>query len=636
MLSALFISLCIIATGAQAQSLSKDSYSSTTIPDSLKENANSVVRYFSREILIKSAGKMVIKEHSVQTILNSKDEQAAIFPLFYERKHSGINSAEMLIYDKDGVLIKRYKKNDFYDRSAIDDNTIISDDRVMVVGHTIVNFPVTVEKISEVSSNSFLNLPTWQVQADNISIEKAVCKITAKPELGLRYKLNNCNYHPEKKTESEYEVLHFELKNLKAINPELKSLHWTYLPSISFAINSTVFFGQEVDMSSWKGFGLWANQLNQDVTELSAKRVEEIKQMTLGISSEKAKAKFLYEYLQKNTRYVSIQLGIGGFKPFQAAFVDEKKYGDCKALSNYMRSLLKSVGIESHYAIVRAGDNEPAADPKFVSSPFNHVIICIPFKNDTTWLECTSSTKSFGKLGTFTENRNAVLVSQDGGKLVSTPKSVIDDHLFESNVVVTISSDGSAKAKTNLRSTGEYRDMFLHLSDLKIDERKEFLIDQLNFKQPDVFQLYEPVDKEGTNELVFDLEYTNLSDIRAETKFILKPRIHDIWQMSAPAITKRKTDFYFDHPMLKKCKTTFKLPTEFEVESLPSNVTCKFSYGSYTANYTYDKTSNEVTSTAQFAINNHVIPASKYNEMQTFLEDVTKSMSKKLVIRKKI
>ena len=75
-------------------------------------------------------------------------------------------------------------------------------------------------------------------------------------------------------------------------------------------------------------------------------------------------------------------MGIGGFKPFAATFVDQKKYGDCKALANYMRALLKAVDINANYAIVRAGTNEKPADFNFPDNPFNHAILCIPFKND--------------------------------------------------------------------------------------------------------------------------------------------------------------------------------------------------------------------------------------------------------------
>ena len=66
--------------------------------------------------------------------------------------------------------------------------------------------------------------------------------------------------------------------------------------------------------------------------------------------------------------------------PFPATFVDEKKYGDCKALSNYMRALLKAVDIPSYYALIRAGENEEPADFDFPHNNFNHAILCVPFK----------------------------------------------------------------------------------------------------------------------------------------------------------------------------------------------------------------------------------------------------------------
>src|SRR4030095_3800912 len=130
--------------------------------------------------------------------------------------------------------------------------------------------------------------------------------------------------------------------------------------------------------------------------------------------SESEKIKRIYEYMQNNFRYVSIQLGIGGYRPFSATFTDQKKYGDCKGLSNYMKAALKSVGIKSHIAIINAQYNAEPVDPDFPANNFNHAILCVPGK-DTIWLECTSSSAEFGKLGTFTENRNALLVTENGG-----------------------------------------------------------------------------------------------------------------------------------------------------------------------------------------------------------------------------
>ena len=51
------------------------------------------------------------------------------------------------------------------------------------------------------------------------------------------------------------------------------------------------------------------------------------------------KAKIVYKYMQEKTRYISVQVGIGGFKPMLAKDVDRLGYGDCKALSNYTKAL---------------------------------------------------------------------------------------------------------------------------------------------------------------------------------------------------------------------------------------------------------------------------------------------------------
>ncbi len=626
----------VLKVSAQKVEVSPSLYNSSTIPDSLKENANSVTRFYYREMVVKSAGKAVIREHSVKTVLNEKDEHEATSFIYYDTKFSDVNAAELKVYDSKGTLIKRYKKSDFYDRSAVEGVTLISSSRVMIAEHTIVNYPVTIEKIEEITYNSFLDLFDWSIQGKEEAVENASCRISIRPEVGFRFKLRNFRQQPKKASEDGYEVYSWEVKGLKAIKPEEGSEDWTYLPRVSFCSNSIDFDGHPGDMSTWKGFGLWQKDLNKEVSTLSEKRVEEIKKMVEGLPTDKEKAKFLYNYLQKNFRYVSIQLGIGGLKPFPASFVDEKKYGDCKALSNYMYTLLKCVNIPAYYAIVRAGANEEPADPSFVNDPFNHVILCIPFKNDTTWLECTSNTQPFGKLGSFTENRNALLITEDGGKLVNTPRSNISDHIFDSEVKVKIEPDGFAKATLNIKSTGEYRDMFIGWSSIKTDEQKKALISFLNLRQPDIFTFKELKDENGIKEWELSLDYEKISDMVAGSKSFYRPRLFDLWRATMPVVEKRKTDYFFDHPMLKRNTTVISFPADMEVETLPTDAFFKFAYGSFSVKYSYDKDKNEMRSITQFELNNHIIPAAKYNEMQQFMENISKTMNKKLVMKKRV
>jgi len=626
--------LTSIITFGQSKDIPADLYKASTIPDSLKKDANSVVRYDAYEEIIKGPGKGVIKEHSIVTVLNEKAEQEAVLYLSYD-KFNSVDNAEMIIYDDNGKIIKKYKKGDMYDRSASDGISIITDDRILVAEHSIAKYPVTVEQITERSMSSFLGLRSWYIQGQDQAIQNQTYRVKINPAVGFRYINKNTTIKPVITKVDDYDVYQWEVKNLAAIKIEDGAVDWKVLPKIMFGTNTFQYAGLAGDISSWDNYGKWQAALNADVNKLSPVREEEIRKMTADIKTDKEKVKFLYEYLQKNMRYVSVQLGIGGFKPFAANFVDQKKYGDCKALSNYMTALLKAVNIPSCYAIVRAEANREPADPSFPSDPFNHIIVCVPLKGDTTWLECTSNTQPFGKLGTFTENRNALLVTENGGKLVNTPKSTIDDNQFTSEVHLALQADGGAKATLKISATGEYRNLYLDLSRQKTDEQKEYLIRYLNIKQPSVFDLKAADDKDGIKEVNVEMEYDKFCDIMAGDKQFYRPRAFDLWRLTIPVLEKRQSEYYFEHPMKKTCVTTIDLPVGFEVETLPANASLKFSYGNYEVNYVYDAAKNQIVNTTKFNLTNYVIPAAKYTEMQQYMDAIAKAQNKKLVIRKK-
>ncbi|NCD69231.1 DUF3857 domain-containing protein [Mucilaginibacter agri] len=620
---------------AQPKDIDKNLYKASTIPDSLKENANAVLRYSSDEIVVKSSGKATYSRYHLITVLNDKADDEALLVLPYERKYNSVESIEMNIYDANGKLIKKYRKGDMYDRSAVSDMTIVTDDRYLAIKHNIASYPATIEVNYEYDMSSFINLPSWDIQDSETAVQTAYCKVSVNPALGFRYSAKNVNLPVDKKAEGELETYSWQAKNIKAEKPEDDVPGWRTHKAISFATNQFNFFGRQGDISTWLNFGKWIQGLNNDVCTLPEARAEEIRKMTADLKTDKEKAKFLYKYMQQNTRYVSIQLGIGGLKPFPASFVDQKKYGDCKALSNYMYALLKAVNIPSYYAIINAGVNKESADEKFPYDPFNHVILCIPFKSDTTWLECTSTTQPFGQLGTFTENRKALLITEDGGKLVNTPRSTMQNNIFNSDVHLTLNADGGAKANIKILSTGEYRDTYVNMASAKTDQQKEFLIKQLHMKQPSTLDFKISDNKEDVKEVDIELGFDRFCDVSAGDKQFYRPRAFDLWSYTIPIVDKRRADFYFEHPMQKICTTTIDLPAGFEIESLPTNVSLKFTYGSYDVNYKYIADKNQVLSTTTFALTNQQIPAAKYNELQQYLDNIAKAQNKKLVIRHK-
>ncbi len=621
---------------AQDKNIPKELYQAATLPDSLKQDANAVVRYANTEVIVSAPGRMVKKHHSLVTILNEKGDKYAQLVQGYDKHFRSVGTMQLLAYGADGKLIKKYTKSDAYDQSATDGFSVITDDRILALQHRIASYPSTIELIYETTSNSYLDLFEWDIQPLETAVQQATYKFVINPQVGFRYKNKNTRLQPQKQSDGKNDIYTWQVNNLRAQTPEEEVPAWAVTPHIAFAANKFEYSGLPGDISNWKSYGQWQLALNADVCSLSPQREQEIRQMTAGLKTEQEKARFLYNYVQQNMRYVSIQLGIGGLKPFAAGFVDQKKYGDCKALTNYMYALLKAVGIRSHYAMVNAGTNEEPADLDFPADPFNHVILCIPFKNDTTWLECTSATQPYGKLGTFTENRNALLVTEQGGKLVSTPKSTVTDNQFNSLVQVKLDAEGGAVAKVNIKSSGGYRDLFVEgLPSISEDKRKEYLIRSLNFKQPDVFEVKLGTDSAGIKEVNFDLEYGTFAEVSAGTKKFYRPRVFDLWQLTLPSADKRRNDFYFEHPMLKSCTTVISLPEGFEAESVPDNVSLKFSYGTYEASYVYDAAKNQVTSKVTFKLNKQVIPAGKYTEMQQYMDNIARVQNKKLVIHRK-
>jgi hypothetical protein len=131
------------------------------------------------------------------------------------------------------------------------------------------------------------------------------------------------------------------------------------------------------------------------------------------------------------------------------------------------------------------------------------------------------------------------------------------------------------------------------------------------------------------------MDYDKFCDVTTGNKLFYRPLGFVLWDATLPAEQKRKNTYYFNSPVSKTCVTTIDLPAGFEVETLPTNQSLKFSYGTYDIKYIYDAAKNQIISTAKFNLTNHVIPAAKYTETQVYMDDIAKAQNKKLVIRRK-
>jgi Domain of Unknown Function with PDB structure (DUF3857) len=612
----------------------KPEYNAAFIPDSLRKNANSVYRLYDKTMEISRPGKATMRIREVITVLNEADKRSLNF-VDYTDKFRKLDDVDITLYDGQGKRLKKYKRKDMKEELLSDDGTFLQEARLLYTIVSGITYPITVEQEYTIQLNGILDIDDFYAQYYEQSIQHGKLTIKTTADNKVRYKNYRCQLQPDIKTEGNNIIYTWEVNNAKALEYEAggPSLRET-APRVIIAPTLFEMDGYGGDMSSWQSFGRWYYELSNRASDIPESSKQTLTAIAAKGATSREKIRLLYEYLQKNNRYVSIQLGIGGWQPFPASYVDKKKYGDCKALSNYMQAMLGAIGIRSYQALINAGYNSPAVDRDFSCNKFNHVILCVPMNKDTIWLECTSNNAAFGVLGNFTENKNALLITDNGGVLAATPRSNAKDNILSAVTTVALKEDGSGNAAIQLQYSGEVMDMMDYVLRADASDQVNWWVNSIGGKQPDHFTLASKAKNGSTATAEIGLAIEQVPDFGSGSKYFLAPRLYKIWNRKLSSVINRKTDFYFEYPTIKTDTTIYVLPAGYSAETLPKPARLQFAHGSYESEYRYDAGKNAITCSARLVLNEMKISPAHYPETKTFFDAMQKEESQKIVIKK--
>jgi len=523
------ISLFLLLNGIIVCSYAqKNIYSALTIPDSLRRNADVVVREEIIKLTIKDKNTARYEVRKVITIMNEQGKQYLDF-YWFSYQFRVLEDAEIKLYDLLGNKKNSYSKKEMNSQNY--GEGLVPEGKLTYFSVNAPSFPFTVEVIYAEKYRGVFNLPEYKMQLPWQSVQHSSFEVEVPSDLGVRYKLLNTDNKPLITINGSKESYKWEISDLQAYKLEKHSgSSDNYVPQVLFAPNKFQLDDYEGDMSTWKGFGDWYNSVYLKTTQLKEDRKQFYKTLVKDESTDIGKARLLYNYLQHNMRYVSIQLGIGGLQPFPASFVDDKKYGDCKALSNYLKSALDAVGVKSNVVIIEGSTNPGNVYQDFPAHYFNHVILCIPQPKDSIWLECTSTTLPFAELGTWTENRKAMMVTADGGVLINTPVSTYQSNTGSIYTVIDVNEEGGAKVNLRYNLQGDDRnDMLMYFHDLKDDEKRKFFISNMEWKHPDVLDISNSKNKDHPYIVTANMEYEKIYSFNAGSKLFFESRLYPIF-----------------------------------------------------------------------------------------------------------
>ena len=209
-------------------------------------------------------------------------------------------------------------------------------------------YPYTVEYEEVDDMDGILAFDSWYpLYSSGISTQHSKYVIIAPADYRVRYKPVNCNFEPVITSSGDKKVYAWEVSNLRARMTEQSGPAWREIePRVLIAPSDFEAQGYKGNMSTWIDYGKFINQLRMGRDVLPDDIKKKVHELTDHLTDNRQKVYALYNFLQNNTHYISIQLGIGGWQPFPADYVATKRYGDCKALSNYMVALLKEAGIK--------------------------------------------------------------------------------------------------------------------------------------------------------------------------------------------------------------------------------------------------------------------------------------------------
>ena len=608
-------------------------YASSTIDDSLRTGADAVYRLDEGSIEILSASKYNYKIHNVVTVLNKKADHHFNHALGFDKLQK-VESVEINIYDSIGLRVASYTKKDFATKSSYDDD-LFNDDKILYLQTSHPAYPCTVETLYELRRTGYLHLPSWSIVAQGASVEQSKFTVTVPAALDIRFKMLNSALKPTITTAAENKIYVWEAKNLLALKDDDENTYdgGSSSPSVMLAPNSFVYDGYAGEMKSWTDFGNWNYPLYNDAKGFTPSQTMAIQQLVQDCTTDREKVTVLYDHLKNTMRYISVQLGIGGFKPFPIQYVEEKKYGDCKALTNYMRYMLKAVGINAYPALINAGSKRAPFNPSFPASYFNHVILCVPFGNDTIWLECTSKNNKAGVLGKFTENRNALLLTEKGGKVIATPKSNSYNNRLLTKTIITLNEDGGSSVSSLLRCTGDFWDLFYQVDQYDMDTKKSFFTNYLHYKIPQIFSVEQTKDTLEFASFNINLSYDQAFNFKAGSKYFFDQRVNKIFYDEVK-MTARKDDYLFDFSYEKTDTTVYILPVGMTVESLPAKKEITNDYVQYISECVQQPSENKLMVITHLAVKQKIIPANQYKAVAENFAQVVKDENQKIVLRK--
>ncbi|MFT3840109.1 MAG: DUF3857 domain-containing protein [Myxococcaceae bacterium] len=429
----------------------------------------------------------------------------------------------------------------------------------------------------------------------------------------------------EQKEEDGRTVYLFEAANVAKVIPEPQMPGWAEVSTLLHM--STYQTWEQVGRYWW---GLVRDQL---VPNEELKKTVDTVLKGVDRKDDRKVISAIYDFVVTHTRYVALEFGIHGFKPYRVDRVLARRFGDCKDKASLIFAMLKVAGVDARLVLLRMR-NLGQLDPQPASlAAFNHAIAYVP-KYDL-YLDGTAEFHGTGEMPGQDRQANVLIVEPDGAsRFLVTPEAKADLNTTVVDMTVKLSSNGSADATGSIETRGEGAPEFRRLYQAAATRRQAFeqawaqsfpALTVSKVDVTDLSKLEEPVKISFEMSTPRYAEYGNVIE-----RFYPFGSSRAYTQVLAPLV-ERKYDAVFPEAWVNVFKTRYVLPAEYSPDALPPKETVESPFGSFTLEC---KNDGQLACEGRMELAVARVSAKDYPKFREWLLKVDQLFSRKLIIRK--
>jgi hypothetical protein len=575
----LFLLCCLLTRNLHSQELAISGISAE-----LKTNANSILRYSSTSIEITDKYRMTEKYKWAVTVFNSSGNNDYTLAYDYNR-NSSITRMEARVFDASGREIRRFRKNDIREASAVSNAVLFSDSRIRSFEFRPTTYPYTIEFSMERRSSNTAFIPGWlPLKNYEQGLQASSYELKYPENWDLRVSENLFGQYEVRR---EHRPGHYNVsaENIPAILNETHAPPFnTLVPAADMSLNHFQLEGYRGKADCWREFARWYyDHMLKGYDDIPSATKNDIDNIMLATGNDPLEtARRIYEYVQSRTRYVAVTIGIGGWKPMSVESVDRMGYGECKALSFYTTALLRYAGLPAYYTIIHHNNTPRDIDSSRVFLRGNHVIVYLQLPETAIWLETTNQSLPFGYHGPGNDNRYVLSIYGDEAFIHKTPAYPDELNTEKVEAEVIMNSDGSFGATIKILTTGSLfgrKNNLLSLRSHQLDDMYKRRWSYLGGLIIDAADL-----KADRASIVFE---ENL-EIRARSygsisgnRMLVPVNFFNRSEYIPPRYSKRTHPLVIYRGYLDDDRLRLTIPEGYEIESLPAPVEIDNTFGTY-------------------------------------------------------